>query len=129
MARCAGGHQHLRIEVFSEVDRGSDRSGGLRDLHIACIVGERWPESMESGEQFNAAGTIKVKVQLIDGLELWQFDENACAIPEPVNGTNLEAVVAFDAGVFDRKFGRAVGRAVAVVPLLRKPKPGVGNFG
>ena len=60
----------------------------------------------------------QVQVELIDGLKVGDLEEERPAVGQDVGRADRQRVVAGLAGVPGRELGRAVARAVAVVPRL-----------
>ena len=61
---------------------------------------------------------LQVQVELVDGLEVGHFQEERPAVVEDVAERIARGSWPGDAGVARGELGRAVGRAVAVVPGL-----------
>ena len=86
---------------------------------VAGKRGERLVQLVDGDEDLlRPAGVdLQQQMQLIDRLQIGEFDENGLVV-DCVHAGDLKRLVPHDAGMARRKFRRAVAGAVAIVPDL-----------
>ena len=76
---------------------------------------------MDRGKELGPPLIIKMKVNLMDWLNLRNLDEKLWSVPNPLNGKYFEPVMANSIRIRDRVFFGPVTGSVPVIPVLGVP--------
>ncbi len=76
---------------------------------------------MDRGKELGPLLIIKMKMELMNRLNLRNLNENLWTVSDPLNGKNFESVMADPGRVRDRILSGPITRTVPVIPVLSVP--------
>ena len=84
-------------------------------------MNERFSKLMDRCKELDPFLIIKMKVELMDRLDLRNLDKKFWPISGPLKGKNFEPVMANSVRILNRIFSGSVTRSIPVIPVLSVP--------